>query len=164
MKNISILILLVVVLGGIYIIIKKDTETDIIQPETVVEEINTTTEEPIDDSTPQELYDSIEEDITENVNDSEPENVKEFTLDSFNFGYSIEKIEVNEGDTVTINLTNSNGFHNLLIDEFDVETESIGVGDSTSITFIADKSGVNEFYCSVGNHRAQGMVGTLIVE
>jgi len=37
-------------------------------------------------------------------------------------------------------------------------------GTPTSVTFVADKTGTFEYYCSVGNHRAQGMVGKLIVE
>ncbi|HMA78741.1 MAG TPA: cupredoxin domain-containing protein [Candidatus Paceibacterota bacterium] len=89
--------------------------------------------------------------------------VKEFTLDSFNFGYSMDVIEVNEGDTVTINLTSSDGFHDWVVDEFDAATEKINVGEETSVTFVADAAGTYEFYCSVGSHRARGMVGTLIV-
>lgn len=34
----------------------------------------------------------------------------------------------------------------------------------TSVTFVADTLGTFEYYCSVGNHRAQGMVGNLVVE
>ena len=88
----------------------------------------------------------------------------EFTIDSFNFGYSTEEIRVPVGTEVTINLTNSDGFHDWVVDEFDVATEKISTGETTSITFVADTSGTYEFYCSVGNHRAQGMVGNLIVE
>jgi len=89
---------------------------------------------------------------------------KEFTLDSFNFGYDVTEIRVQEGDTVTINLTNSEGFHDWVVDEFDAATEKIREGGLTSVTFVADKAGAYEYYCSVGSHRAQGMVGTLIVE
>ncbi len=90
--------------------------------------------------------------------------VKEFTIDSFSFGYSMEVIRVKEGDTVTINLTNSGGFHDWVVDEFDAATEKISEGGETSVTFVADKAGNYEYYCSVGQHRANGMVGTLIVE
>jgi plastocyanin len=89
--------------------------------------------------------------------------VREFTLDSFNFGYSMDNIEVNEGDTVTINLTSSDGFHDWVVDEFNAATEKINPGEETSVTFVADQAGTYEFYCSVGSHRARGMVGTLIV-
>lgn len=100
--------------------------------------------------------------------DSEPtEHV--FTLDSFAFGYSlegnrVEQIRVEQGDTVTINLTNSEGYHDWVVDEFDAATEKINVGETTSVTFVADEAGTFEYYCSVGNHREQGMVGTLVVE
>lgn len=87
-----------------------------------------------------------------------------FTVDSFNYGYSMEEIRVPAGTEVTINLTNSGGFHDLVIDEFAAATEKISAGGATSVTFVADKAGTYEYYCSVGNHRAQGMVGTLIVE
>lgn len=89
---------------------------------------------------------------------------REFTLDSFMYGYSEDTIVVNEGDTVTINLTSSEGLHDWVVDEFAAATEIISVGDETSVTFVADQTGEFEFYCSVGNHRAQGMVGTLTVE
>jgi plastocyanin len=90
--------------------------------------------------------------------------VQEFTIDSFNFGYSETEIRVQEGDTVTINLTNSDGFHDWVLDEFGAETTQIREGETTSVTFVADTSGTYEYYCSVGSHRENGMVGTLIVE
>jgi plastocyanin len=87
-----------------------------------------------------------------------------FTLDSFNYEYSQEEIRVKQGDTVTINLTNSEGYHDWVVDEFDVATAKINNGESASVTFVADKKGTFEYYCSVGIHRQMGMVGILIVE
>lgn len=92
------------------------------------------------------------------------ETVKSFTIDSFGFGYSESEIRVKKGDTVTINLTNSDGFHDWVVDEFDAATPKIRAGETSSVTFVADKIGTFEYYCSVGSHRAQGMVGNLIVE
>ena len=34
----------------------------------------------------------------------------------------------------------------------------------TFVEFTVDKTGTFEYYCSVGQHRANGMVGNLIVE
>ncbi len=51
-----------------------------------------------------------------------------------------------------------------VVDEFDAATGKVRPGTPTSITFVADKAGTYEYYCSVGNHRAQGMAGKLIVE
>ncbi len=91
-------------------------------------------------------------------------NKKEYTLDGFNFGFSMEEIRVKVGDTVTINLTVSDGFHDWVVEGFDAATKQIKAGDTTSVTFVADKAGTYEYYCSVGQHRANGMVGKLIVE
>ncbi len=87
-----------------------------------------------------------------------------FTIDSFMFGYSDTELRVKEGQTVTINLTSSGGMHDFVIDELDVATTRITTGGSTSVTFVADQKGTFEFYCSVMQHRANGMVGTFIVE
>lgn len=81
-----------------------------------------------------------------------------------NYEYDVEEIRVQEGDTVTVNFTSSEGFHDFVVDAFDAQTERVNVGEQTSVTFVADTAGTYEYYCSVGNHRAQGMVGTLIVE
>lgn len=92
------------------------------------------------------------------------ENAISFDVAGYSFGYTMEEIRVKEGDTVTINFTSDSGYHDWVVDEFDAATEKVMPGTPTSVTFVADKAGTYEFYCSVGNHRAQGMVGTLIVE
>lgn len=87
-----------------------------------------------------------------------------FNVTGKNFSFSEEKITVKEGDTVTINFTSESGFHDWVVDEFDAATAQVNTGGSTSVTFVADKKGEFEYYCSVGQHRANGMVGMLIVE
>jgi hypothetical protein len=42
--------------------------------------------------------------------------------------------------------------------------EQVGAGASDVVEFTADKAGTFEYYCSVGNHRAMGMKGTLTVK
>ncbi len=80
------------------------------------------------------------------------------------FYFEPNEIRVKKGEKVVITFTNKEGTHNFVIDEFGVKTEIISAGASTEITFTPDKTGTFEFYCSVGNHRAMGMKGTLIVE
>ena len=63
-----------------------------------------------------------------------------------------------------INFTSADGLHDLVIDEFDVRTERLRTGGTEYVMFVADKSGTFEYYCSVGSHRVNGMVGKLIVE
>ncbi len=87
-----------------------------------------------------------------------------FTVLWSNYEYDIKEMRVKEGDTVTITFRSVGGFHDWVVDEFDAATEQVQTDGETSVTFIADKKGTFEYYCSVGQHRANGMVGTLIVE
>ncbi len=91
--------------------------------------------------------------------------VKEFAVDSFEMGFSLKTLTVKKGDTVKITLTNSGKYtHDWVVDEFSARTKVIKNGETDSITFVADKTGSFEYYCSVMTHRQQGMVGKLIVE
>jgi plastocyanin len=81
-----------------------------------------------------------------------------------NFAFSTKEIRVKEGDVVTINFTADDMQHDWVVDAFDARTAIVPAGQSSSVTFVADKKGTFEYYCSVGQHRANGMVGTLIVE
>ena len=90
--------------------------------------------------------------------------LKEFTLSAKNFSFTPSTIRVQKGDRVKITLQNTGGMHDFVIDEFGVATKKIQDGQSDTIEFTADKSGVFEFYCSVGTHRAMGMKGSFIVE
>lgn len=81
-----------------------------------------------------------------------------------NFEFSQDTIEVYLWDTVTINFESTSGFHDWGVDEFDAWTKQVSPWETTSVTFVADKVGSFEFYCSVWNHRDQGMLGWLIVK
>ncbi|MDA8597175.1 cupredoxin domain-containing protein, partial [Candidatus Pacebacteria bacterium] len=88
-----------------------------------------------------------------------------FDIGGTNFAFDVEEMRVNQGDTVTVNFTSVEGFHDWVVDEFGAATEQVRAGDGvTSVTFVADQAGTFEYYCSVGSHRAAGMVGSLIVE
>lgn len=91
-------------------------------------------------------------------------NVKTFTVTGQNFSFSPSEIKVNKGDTVKIIFQNSGGFHDFVLDEFNVKTASIPSGQSATLQFVADKTGSFQYYCSVANHRAMGMFGTLTVQ
>jgi plastocyanin len=92
------------------------------------------------------------------------EAVKVFNVSGENFAFDVKEMRVKEGDTVTINFTSADGFHDLVIDEFNARTEREQTGGTSSVTFVASKAGTFEYYCSVGQHRVNGMVGNLIVE
>ncbi|MCR4279490.1 MAG: cupredoxin domain-containing protein [Candidatus Zambryskibacteria bacterium] len=88
---------------------------------------------------------------------------REFTINASNFSFSDSEIEVNKGERVRITLTNTVGTHDLVVEGYDVRTQILQTGESETIEFIADESGTFEYYCSIGNHRAMGMTGTLTV-
>src|SRR3989338_7156719 len=101
--------------------------------------------------------------VEKDVIETSPTNVKEFSVDAVPFSFSPSTMSVNKGDTVKITVKNVNGTHDFKIDEFNVSTRTLNTGETQTITFVADKAGTFEYYCSVCNHRAMGMVGTLIV-
>jgi plastocyanin len=109
---------------------------------------------------------NIESTTTQQMEEEPPVidlSLKEFTVVGTSFAFAPSKITVNKGDTVKINFINNVGFHDFVIDEFNAKTKQLKAGESETITFVADKSGTFEYYCSVGTHRQQGMVGTLTV-
>ncbi len=54
--------------------------------------------------------------------------------------------------------------HNFNIDELKVQSPTVKAGETTSVEFTADQPGEYEYYCSIGQHRANGQVGKLTVE
>ncbi|MGY6530837.1 MAG: cupredoxin domain-containing protein [Cyanobacterium sp.] len=69
------------------------------------------------------------------------------------------------GSTMEITLCSTGGTHDWVVDELGVATEQVSEGgECSTVEFTADQVGQFEYYCSVGNHREEGMVGVLIVE
>lgn len=86
------------------------------------------------------------------------------SFNASNFTFGTEEVRVKKGTDLTFLVTNDSGFHDLLIDELDVNTGIIPEGETVEVSIPTDTAGEYEFYCSVGNHRAMGMKGTLIIE
>lgn len=100
----------------------------------------------------------------EGTGSSSVSTVKEFTVTGSPFKFDPANISVNKGDLVKITFNNSAGTHNWVVDEFNTKTQVIQAGQSETVEFTADQVGTFEYYCAVGNHRAQGMVGKLVVQ
>ena len=94
----------------------------------------------------------------------QPSAKKEFIVTGQNFSFSPAELAVKQGDRVRITFKNAEGFHDLRMDDFNAATQRVGAGREDAIEFTAGKTGSFEYYCSVGNHRAMGMRGTLVVE
>lgn len=86
-----------------------------------------------------------------------------YTVHSSNFKYLPANLTAKKGQTVRITFVNDAGTHDWNLDDFNAHTKQIGAGKTETIEFVASKAGSFEYYCSVGNHRAMGMVGTLTV-
>ena len=95
---------------------------------------------------------------------SEATNEVTFELTGQPYEYSLNEIRVSQGDLVTIEFTSTDGFHDFNIDELGVASDRVNTGNTTTVQFTADQVGTFNFYCSVSNHRAQGMEGVFIVE
>lgn len=89
---------------------------------------------------------------------------KIFTIIGKNFFFSPEIIRVKKGEQVTIIFKDNEGFHDLAVEGYNVQTSRIQAGQDASVKFIADKTGTFTYYCSVRGHRENGMEGKLIVE
>lgn len=105
------------------------------------------------------------------VQDESGENgINEFYITGENFKFVINEVDnpdikVKEGDIIKIEFSSTQGFHDFVIDELNAATEKVRPENGiTSIEFTADKKGTFEYYCSVGEHRANGMRGKFIVE
>ena len=104
------------------------------------------------------MGDAIEADVDVTAGE-----VKEFIVTGGNFTFSPATMTVKKGDTVRVVFKNDEGFHDFVLDEFDVATKQIQGGSEETVEFVADKAGSFEYYCSVGKHRDMGMKGILTV-
>lgn len=96
-------------------------------------------------------------------------NVVTFNLTGENFAFFLGSaknpvLRVKEGDTVRIELDVNDMRHDWRVDALSAATEVVPAGQSTFVEFVAGRKGTFEYYCSVGEHRANGMKGTIIVE
>ncbi|OHA18081.1 MAG: hypothetical protein A2836_01665 [Candidatus Taylorbacteria bacterium RIFCSPHIGHO2_01_FULL_45_63] len=155
MKNaITALIVIIAVVLGIWFLVSRSNPVSAPAPEgePLFSPVATTTSAT---STPSEAAASTTASIP---------NIKEITVTGKSFAFSPAIITVKKGDTVKVTFKNSGGTHDFVIDEFGVRTKRIQGGAEETVEFTTNKTGQFEYYCSVGEHRAMGMRGTLIVE
>ncbi|MEK7545721.1 MAG: plastocyanin/azurin family copper-binding protein [Patescibacteria group bacterium] len=105
-----------------------------------------------------------ENDAPEAPIDLEAASVKTFIVTGSSFSFDVKEMRVKKGDKVRIVFKNAEGFHDWVVDEFNARSAKLQAGGTETVEFTADKSGTFEYYCSVGQHRANGMKGNLIVE
>jgi len=142
-KIITVVILTVVVIGGFLFYKKGKVNQDNPSAKTDIEE------------TASQSNETVQQEKT---------TIKEFIVFGKSFSFEPVTIKVTMGDTVKIIFKDSDGFHDLKIGGYNVATSRINAGEESSVQFVADKAGSFEYFCTVGNHRERGMIGTLVVE
>lgn len=142
-NNIAIVVVLVVLAaGGIWYVSKS---APLPNPEQMLSE---TTPAP-DVSSPSAMMDS---------------NVSEITVEGTEFKFVADTLTVKKGEKVKLTFKNTGKMpHDWVVDELGIRTKVISSGTTEVIEFIPDKAGVFEYYCSVGKHRENGMVGKITV-
>ncbi len=89
-----------------------------------------------------------------------------YTIDMKSYAFSIKTITVKPGQTISVKLTNSEGMHDMVIDELGVQSKLLKAGEEQLLNITIPESAAGqtyEYYCSVGDHRSMGMVGKLVV-
>jgi len=103
------------------------------------------------------------------------------TVRAFEFGFEPESIALSAGEEVRLVFRNEGDLlHNLKVDGIDVEvldSQSTGplsgdegelfvgadAGEDGYVTFVPQEPGEFEYYCTIPDHRALGMEGSLAV-
>lgn len=128
-----ILVVLLILVGGFFVLVNQND--NLFQKTTTPQEISTVT-----------------------VTDESP-----ITVEGGKHYFKPNEIRVKKGQTVKITFNNVEGEHDFVLDEFNVQSSELEEDESEEITFVADKTGEFEFYCSLYDHREKGMYGKLIV-
>jgi heme/copper-type cytochrome/quinol oxidase subunit 2 len=71
-----------------------------------------------------------------------------FRIDARQFVYSPSELQVNPGDTVILRLISNDVVHGLYVDGYDLSIEA-DPGQTTTLTFVANKSGSFRLRCNV---------------
>ena len=77
------------------------------------------------------------------------------------YAFDPSEVSVSEGDAIEV-VNDGELPHNLTVDGEDLATSDLDGGASEEVT-VDLAPGEYEFYCPVGDHRAEGMEGTLTV-
>ena len=144
MKNVLIVIVLVVLAaGGVWYVNAGKTTPPVTESETV---------------TP----------ATESAGTQEASmegDVKEIVVEGAEFKFNQATLTLAKGEKVRLVFKNMGKMtHDFVVDELNIRTKIIKGGEQDTVEFTPDTTGSFEFYCSVNQHRAMGMKGTITVQ
>lgn len=139
MKNVAIVLAIVAILGGaVYFTQNKSSEQAPSMMQT-------------EDTTGMETKTETMEDVTV------------IEMEAGSFYYTPNVITAKKGEKIRIVMKSVSMMHDFVIDELGVKMPVVKNGDTGTVEFVADKVGSFEYYCSVGQHRANGQIGTITI-
>lgn len=122
------------------------------------------TQDSVDAMTGSETAPTTDENIKDTSDSITEGDVQIINLEAGSFYYKPNTITVKKGQTVRIVMNSVDMMHDFNIDELGVKIPVTKSGETAEVEFTADQVGSFEYYCSVGQHRANGQVGTITVE
>ena len=174
MLIVGIIVAILVVGGGIFLVSKKTT-TKTSNPASNATQNSGTTgvgnppagtslEEDNDSFMPADDSNSLNTTGSPTLGSETDANVQIVNVEAGSFYYKPNEIHAKVGTPVKIVMTAKDMMHDFTIDELNVKLPITKSGQTNTVEFTPTTKGTYTFYCSVGNHRAQGQVGKLIVE
>ncbi len=158
---IALVVVAIVVVGGAALFGGNLTSTETATP----------TPQQTTQQVPADIGSDVEEKVVEENGDAMEEDgdamveAREIIVDGEEFSFSPARISVKEGEKVKLTFNNVGSFpHNLKVEGLNIGTSTIGGGESETIEFTVEEGGTYSTFCSVANHRAQGMEGVLTAE
>ncbi len=154
-------LVLVLILGGVYLVSKKSTTSTNTTATSDSTAMDTAPEgSELNDTAGSEMQ-PIDSQVTDTVIDADAQVVN---IEGGSFYFKPNEIRVKAGTPVKIVMTAADMMHDFNIDALNVKMPITKAGETGTVEFTPMTKGTFEFYCSVGNHKAQGQVGKLIVE
>lgn len=74
--------------------------------------------------------------------------VKNFTVKAYRYGYTPERLVVNQGDIVIITIQAVDAVHGFYIEDYEIRKDYITPGSPETISFVADRMGMFRIHCS----------------
>lgn len=115
-------------------------------------------------NTPPQPAETIGSETTASQPTMAADGYKEFKVESYQFGWDPDTIEVNKGDKVRLILSTRDVAHGFAIRDYKIN-QPIKPGKTSTVEFVADQQGIFTWYCSVFCGAGHGaMKGKLIVK
>ena len=90
-------------------------------------------------------------------------NRPEFTLVARNFRYSPDRLDVSQGDLVTVTIRSEDIVYSFVIDEYRI-VRRVPAGGTTTVEFLTDRPGTFRFYSNLTSDSGHAeMQGELVV-